>query len=211
MKHTQRNATRLASPGSEPISSSHEAGSRRKLKLLLGVSLVMVVAGVFLARQLATAADTAGADDAASATLLMRETLPGSSATEPGAGSPQTVEWGEELQSFAELNTAAAAHDAVFVYVGPMGLVGEDDSRAQIEDAAAYARSQGVAIGLFTLAEASQDCTGIAAQGSVPCVVAMVKGAGAAVVSGDITEIKLMSALAAAARPSGCGAPDCGT
>lgn len=179
--------------------------------MLLGVSLAVVVAGVFLARQLATAADTAGTDDAATGTLVMRQTLPGSSANDPGAGASQSVEWGGELQSFAELNSAAADLDAVFVYVGAAGAAVEDGVRAQMDSAAAYAQSQGVAIGLFTLTESSADYAGMAAQGSVPCVVAMVKGAGAAVVVGDITELKLMSALAAASRPSGCGAPDCGT
>ena len=66
--------------------------------------------------------------------------------------------------------------------------------------------AQGQKIGLFTLKTDSPDYAQVAAQISVPCVLAMVKGRGMIPVSGDITETKLIQGfVAASSSGGGCG------
>ena len=63
----------------------------------------------------------------------------------------------------------------------------------------------GLKCGLFTLKAGSRDYDQIAAQMSVPGVLAMVKGRGMSAVSGDITEAKLVQGFVAASSAGGCG------
>jgi hypothetical protein len=59
--------------------------------------------------------------------------------------------------------------------------------------------------GLFTLKSGSPDYDQIAAQMSVPGVLAIVKGCGMSPISGDITEAKLVQGFVAASSAGGCG------
>jgi hypothetical protein len=63
----------------------------------------------------------------------------------------------------------------------------------------------GLKCGLFTLKAGSRDYDQIAAQMSVPGVLAMAKGRGMSAVSGDITESKLLQGFVAASSAGGCG------
>ena len=103
----------------------------------------------------------------------------------------------------AELNTATVKTDTVFVFLpGKSGT----PPLAQMQAAAKTLGAQGRTVGIFTLKTTAPEYQSIAAQSPVPCVLAMVKGRGAAPVSGDITEAKLVQGfVAASSGGGGCG------
>ncbi|MCL5268998.1 MAG: hypothetical protein M1457_00220 [bacterium] len=104
----------------------------------------------------------------------------------------------------------AAQTDAVFLYLPEKGR-GEDEAvKRQIEQAAGKAQSGGSKMACFTLDAGSQDYANIIRQVPAPCVLAMVKGRGMSAVTSDFSEGKLLQAIVAASRPSGCGPSGCG-
>jgi len=112
---------------------------------------------------------------------------------------------GTSLGALAELNTVAAKTDAVFVYLpGKEGTPGNPPS-TPMNGAVRLIEAQGKKCGLFTLKAGTQDYNQIAAQMSVPGVLAMVKGRGMSAVSGEITESKLVQGFLAASSAGGCG------
>jgi hypothetical protein len=118
---------------------------------------------------------------------------------------------GEHIASLSELNTIGRANDAVFVYVpGKEGASGNPPVAA-LQSAASRIASQGYKIALFTLRAGSRDHEQLAAQMSLPGVLALVKGKGMSAVSGEITETKLIQGFVAAGNcgPGGCGPAGC--
>jgi hypothetical protein len=119
--------------------------------------------------------------------------------------------WGAELDSFASLNQLAAGVDAVFVLVAAEGEQKMQPITGALEAAAGKIQSKGSRVSAFTLKRDSTNYAQLVKQFSAPCVVTMVKGRGMSVVSGEITEPKLMQAFVAASRArSACcpgGAP----
>ncbi len=116
--------------------------------------------------------------------------------------------WGMELHSLASLGKVAADVDAVFVI-----LADEDkqDMQPVTRTAAEKIQAGGSRIRVFTLEKKSSDYARLAKQFSIPCVLMMVKGRGSTVVSGEITEAKLLQGFVAASRPrSACGPAGCG-
>lgn len=113
---------------------------------------------------------------------------------------------GQELAAFAELNTLAANRAAVFVFLPAVGPTAGKAPTAPMEAAARTLEAQGKKVGLFTLKTNSPDYEGIAAQAPLPAVLALVAGRSAKVVSGEITETKLVQAFVAASSGGGCGA-----
>ena len=114
------------------------------------------------------------------------------------------LSWGEPLKDMATLNQVAAQTNAVFMYLSEKGRGTDESVKRQIEQAANKAQIGGVNMGLYTLDAGSQDYAQITSRVPTPCVLAMVKGGGISVVSGEITEGKLLQAIVAASRPSGC-------
>ena len=113
--------------------------------------------------------------------------------------------WGEPLKNMASLNEIAAQKDAVFVYLPEKGREPDETVKRQIEQAADKVPSGGMTIAFFTLDDGSKDYAEVTGQVPAPCVLAMVKGRGMNVVTGDISEGKLIQAIVAASRPSsGC-------
>jgi hypothetical protein len=114
------------------------------------------------------------------------------------------------IASLSELNKVAVANDAVFVYVpakeGPSG----NPPLAAMQSAAGRIGSQGYKVAVFTLRTGSRDHEQLTAQMSVPGVLAMVKGKGMSMVSGEITETKLIQGFVAASSAGGCGPGGCG-
>lgn len=112
----------------------------------------------------------------------------------------------KELGALSDLNAVAADTGGVFVF-----LAGKNDPvikapLAQMRSAAKTIEAQArMQIGLFTLKTGSTDYSQVAAQTSVPCVLAMVKGRGMVPVSGEITEPKLIQGFVAASSAGGCG------
>ncbi|MFC1453152.1 hypothetical protein ACFLSJ_07420 [Verrucomicrobiota bacterium] len=118
--------------------------------------------------------------------------------------------WGSPLDSLASLNKVASEKDAVFVFL-PAGSDEEVKTiKEQIEAAARKAISRGTTMAAFTLDKNARDYAQTSDQVPAPCVLTMVKGGGMSVVARDITEAKLLQALVAASRPSGCGPSACG-
>ncbi len=112
--------------------------------------------------------------------------------------------WGKPLESLASLDEVAAQKDAIFVYLPTKGQGLSENVKKNIEVAAGKAQSRGTTMALYTLDDGSKDYAQLANQTSTPCVLAMVKGSGMSVVSGNISEGNLLQALVTASRPSGC-------
>ena len=145
------------------------------------------------------------------ALLAPGTTTDSQSSTSPGE-APEATEAsiGRTIGSLSELNTVAATSDAVFVYVRGKKGASNDPPTTPMKSAASRIGSQGYKIALFTLETGSRDYQQLAAQMSVPGVLAMVKGRGMSTVSGDITEAKLIQGFVAASSAAGCGPGGCG-
>ncbi len=115
------------------------------------------------------------------------------------------LSWGEPLKDMASLNQVATQTDAIYMYLYEKGQVADESVKRQIEQAAVKVQSGGAKMAFYTLDATSQDYAQITSQVPAPCVLAMVKGGGITVVSGEITEGKLLQAIVAASRPSSCG------
>ena len=113
---------------------------------------------------------------------------------------------GQELTALAELNTLAANRVAVFVFLPAIGPTAGKAPTAPMEAAARTLEAQGKKVGLFTLKTNSPEYEGIAAQVPLPAVLALVAGRSAKMVSGEITETKLVQAFVAASSGGACGA-----
>jgi hypothetical protein len=110
----------------------------------------------------------------------------------------------------ASLNDIAADKTAVFVYLAKKGQKPSDTIKRNIEIASGKSKAKGMTVAFYRLDDSSQDYAKITRQLPAPCVLAIVKGAGANAISGDITEEKLLAAIVAASRPSSCGPSGCG-
>ncbi len=143
-------------------------------------------------------------EDAAAGTITVQGATDDDSSTEEGDESSGPVTWGAELESLADLGSVAGSKIVVFVYLPAEDTGDDEELRSEIEAAANNVTKQGFSVGMFALAQESDDYTLVEAQYSTPAVVILVRGAGGAVVSEEITEDTLLSGLAAAADPS-CG------
>jgi len=121
--------------------------------------------------------------------------------------------WGPELDSLASLNKLATDTDAVFVLLATQDEQGNEAVTRSIEAAAKKIQADGIRLSAFRLKKDAPNYVRLSKQVSLPCVIAMVKSRGARVVSGDVTETKLIQAYVAASRGSGCcggGSKTCG-
>ena len=189
----------------------HGTGSSGRMRGVLGI-IVLLVAVTLAAR--AVVKNHGASEPAAPAfpTLTPAATAdgqaPASAAKTVGATEPSV---GKSIASLSDLNTVAAAHDAVFVYLPANDGTSRNPPTALMESAASRINSQGYKIALFTLETGSRDHAQLAAQMSVPGVLALVKGRGMSAVSGEITETKLIQGFIAASScaPGGCGPGGC--
>lgn len=188
----------------------HSTGSGQ-LRWALGV-VVLLAAATLVARAVVKN-DGATTEPAGSAFAPLAPATTADS--QSPANPPATIEAtetsvGKTIASLSELNTVAAASNAVFVYVpGKEGSAGNLPAAA-MKDAASRIESQGYKAALFTLDTGSRDYQQLTTQMSVPGVLAMVKGRGMSAVTGDITETKLIQGFVAASSAGGCGPAGCG-
>lgn len=132
-------------------------------------------------------------------------------AVQPAAGADRKAEVaatdettvGSTIGTFAELDTAAAKSDAVFVFLPGKDGHGKAPS-TPMKSAARAIEAKGMKCGLFTLKPGSADYDQIAKQMAVPGVVALVKGRGMSAVSGEVTEAKLLQGFVGACASSAC-------
>ena len=129
-----------------------------------------------------------------------------------GAELPQegaSVLCGRALKSIASLNKVAADKDAVFILLPGKDRKGAEAASRRIEAAIEKIESRGIRVAAFTLDKGVGDHALLVERFSItsfPSVLALGKGCGAAAVSGEITEAKLLRAFVLASQPrSGCG------
>jgi len=211
---------------------SPDSGSGGKSWKLLVFLIIVVAAGVVLARsimnksdsttdqsqplfttnQLEVSSDTPSSpnvetpDEAKASTVNPTTAKP--TATEPASGVPKPTLWGKPLISLASLNEVAVDTDAVFIFLAAEDKQQMQPVTSEIEAAARKIQTNGTRITAFTLEKSAPDYAQLAKQFPVPCVLAMVKGRGMNGVTGEINEAKLLQAFVAASRAtSGCCPP----
>ncbi len=195
-----------------PGCDCHGTASSGQLRWVLG-AIVLVIAATLAARAVvrsrATPAEPAAPGFATLTPSTTVDSQPAVPPTEAATASSAVV--GREIAALAELNTVAASNDAVFVYVPGKNATSGNPPVAAIESAAKRIGSQGTKIGIFTLRAGSRDAEQLAAQMTLPGVLAMVKGKGMSPVSGEVTETKLIQGFVAASNcgPGGCGPGGC--
>jgi len=194
-----------------PGCACHGSGSSGRLRWVLGV-IVLLVAATLVARAVVKSQGLPTEPASPAFAPLAPATTP---ENQPPASPPDTAEATEagttrSIASLSELNTLAVANDAVFVYIPGKGGSPGDPPAAAMKSAAGRITSQGYKIALFTLQAGSRDHEQLAAQMSVPGVLAAVKGRGMSAVSGEITETKLIQGFVGAANAGGCGPAGCG-
>jgi hypothetical protein len=188
-------------------------GSMGRKRVIVGTLVLLVVVALVARAVIKTNGAQNQPDAAAFALPTAAQTPPAESAaaTPPVATAKATDTFvAKEIGALAELNTVAAANDAVFVYVPGKNGTSSSPPAAAMQSAAKRIGSQGLKIGLFTLRAGTRDYDLLTAQMSVPGVLAAFKGRGMSATSGDITETKLIQAFVAASSAGGCGAGGCG-
>lgn len=192
-----------------PGCACNATGTPGKTRWVIG-AIVLIAAGVLVVRAMIKSDGAATqATVPAFAALTTAPASAGDSATVTNAvaaAPANETSVGTSIGALAELNTVAAKTDAVFIFLpGKDGAAGNPPS-ALMKGAASMIESKaGLKCGLFTLKAGSRDYDQIAAQISVPGVLAMVKGRGMSAVSGEITEAKLVQGFVAASSGGGCG------
>lgn len=196
-----------------PGCGCHSTGPWERKRLIVG-TIVLLVAVALVARAVIKTNTAPSQPDAASFTSpIVAQTPPAETgpATPPVATATTADTFvAKEIGAFAELNTLAAASDAVFVYVPGKDGTASNPPATAMKSAVSRIGSQGYKITLFTLKAGTRDYEQIAAQMPVPGVLALVKGKGMSAVSGEVTETKLIQGFVAAANAGGCGPGGCG-
>ena len=177
-----------------------KTGLGTKVKTIICLA-VLIAATAVLGRSYARKA-VAGTAQTQTAFASTAQAFPSPAST---VAMETKLAWGEPLKDMASLNQVAAEKNAVFVCLSEKGRGVDEVVKRQIEQAAGKAQSGGMKMVLYTLDAGSKDYAQITSQVPAPCVLAMVKGRGMSVVTGEITEGKLIQAIVAASRPSGCG------
>ncbi|MFA5263874.1 MAG: hypothetical protein WC378_08595 [Opitutaceae bacterium] len=110
------------------------------------------------------------------------------------------------IGAFSELNTAVGSSGAVFIFVPGKEGVSASAPMPVMQSAARTIESRaGLKCSLLSLKADSPDYAKVAAQVPLPGILAMVKGRGMSVITGDITEEKLIQGFVAASSAGGCG------
>ncbi len=184
-----------------PGCGCNATGKSGKTRWVIG-AIVLAVAGVMVVRAMIK---SNGASFQTSAPAFASPAASQTPSTNSGTAAP-AVESSvvTSIGAIAELNTVAAKLDAVFVFLPGKEGISANPPLTPMQSAARTIESKGLKCGLFALKAGSRDYNQIAAQMSVPGVLAMVKGRGKSVISGDITETKLVQGFVAASSAGGC-------
>ena len=135
----------------------------------------------------------------------------GAPAKDPANTAPAVC--GLTLDSLASLNSMAADKEAVFILLPGEDRESVEAASRKVEAAVIKIRSKGKRVAAFTLEKIATDHARLDEQLSItsfPCVVALGRGCGSSVVTGEMTEAKLLQAFVAASAPSSsCGTTSC--
>ena len=108
------------------------------------------------------------------------------------------------ISATADLNQVAAKTDAVLIYLPGKDGATPSTVAAALKNTMNTIEKQGSKCGLFALKVGSDDYNNLTAKITSPAVLVMVKGRGCNIVSGDLTEAKLLQSYVAASRAGGC-------
>ena len=168
--------------------------------IVLAAAGVLVVKGMIKSDKGSTETATAGF-----ANPVAVQSAAGADTKPAGTAAVEETSVGTTIGAFAELNTAAAKTDAVFVFLPGKEGSGTTAPSAPMKAAARAIETKGMKCALFTLKPGTPDYDQIAKQTSVPSVLALVKGKGMSAVSGEVTEAKLLQGYVGACSSGGCG------
>lgn len=113
---------------------------------------------------------------------------------------------GESLDSLSSLNKVALSQDTVFVFIpAAKNEFADDTTKNAVVAAQRDLKSKNINIGLYTLPSSSPDYAALSAQVQAPAILVATKGKGMAVVTGEVTETKLLQAYMSSTRGGGCG------
>ncbi|MCL5036742.1 MAG: arsenite efflux transporter metallochaperone ArsD [Chloroflexi bacterium] len=119
---------------------------------------------------------------------------------------------GEYLDSLGELNKVALNQDAVFIFIPAKKDESPGEStRLSILSAQKKLALSNIKVGLFTMRTSSPDFSTFSSRVQLPAILVACKGRGMGVVSGDVTETKLLQAFMASSQAGGCGTSGCGS
>lgn len=189
-------------------------GGSKNLKTAIFIGVILL-AGAVVARSLLTkngetasqsaevtsSFDTVGQPD--NTGLSTESTATGEQTSETAAISYCTT-----LDSIKSLDTLAADKTAVFILLAGESEESTAKATGEIEQAVKTISTKGIQVGTYTMDKDTADYAWLVQKLSIksfPAIVAMGKGCGAATVSGEITEAKLLGAFIKATTPVSCG------
>ncbi len=212
--------------GCGPGCSCHSGGSSSRTRWVI-CGIVALAAGVLVVKAMTKPDRTASqpttpafaAPVAAVAAKPVESPVPAATDATAGnvpapaagaVGQAPATGVGTLIASFAEMNTAAADVNVVFVYLPGKEGIPANPPAAAMQAAARTLEAKGVKCALFTMKPEAEDYDLLAERMKAPGVMAMVKDKGMSAVSGEITETKLVQGYVEASTASACGAGGCG-
>lgn len=120
---------------------------------------------------------------------------------------------GPQLESLNSLNDVAKDYDFVFMLLPGANKEETAAVASVIEKTAKTISKNGTKVGNFTIKTDSDDYEKLVTSygiDSFPAILAMRKGCGSTIVTGDITEEKLLAGYVRASKPATCGPKPCG-
>ena len=192
----------------------------KKTKIAVSLIVLLAVASIFIYKA-ATAKDnasnnTAAKDGAAFAFAQPApNTIPGTASQPAAIATPDAAKAGQKvgeyLKSLNDLNEVAVTQDAVFIFIpSPKNDLADDNTNTAVLAAQRTLKSNKITLGLYTLPSSAPDYSAMSEQVQAPAILVACRGKGMAVVSGDITETKLVQAFVEASSAGGCGPSGCG-
>ncbi len=134
----------------------------------------------------------------------------GDPAADPGQAG-QSLR-GSTLDSLLSLDKVAADQDFVFILLPAAGAEGNERAAGVVDRASATISQRGVQVANFTIEPSNPDYQKLVGSGrikSLPAVLAIGKGCGSEIVTGEITEERLLKAYTSASRPAAGGRRSC--
>ena len=191
-----------------PGCDCHATGPAGRGRWILGV-IVLLAAAALVARAVVKNNAASKQPYAPAFVMPVASEAPGTEGVSASASASGPVV-GREIGALSELNAAAADVTAVFVFLSAKGQSTAEEAADGIEAARRTIEANGATkIGVFTLKTDSPDYNQLSRQFTLPGVIALVKGRGGKVVSGEITETNLVQAFVAASSASGCAPGAC--
>ena len=191
------------SEGCGPGCGCGKPSGNKKAKAVICLIVLLAICGIFVYKAKSAKQSAPAVTETSFAAPIANRT----DGQEPAVKSVEDKKIaGEFIDSLASLNKVAINQDAVFVFIPANGneTISKETLNA-IASAEQKLKSSGINIGLYTLRfSPSKEYANIAAQLTLPGMLVMSKGRGAGVVSGEITETKLLQAYVASSRAGGC-------